>query len=155
MVLALPLSGFIAEELGWEAVFYIMGSMGVGWFLMWTVLCHNSPKNHPRISKVSNNQSFGILQFRHFCSQEERAYILNNRKAENGGTRNLWVPFSQIMTSAPFVSLALAHVGLGYGSYTVVAGMPTYLANIQNYSLKHVSKMTCSQSLNYTKWPLI
>ena len=47
-----PLSGVIADDLGWEWVFYIFGILGVIWFVFWVFICFDTPATHPRISQV-------------------------------------------------------------------------------------------------------
>ena len=44
-----------------------------------------------------------------------------------------------IFTSVPMLALALMHFGAAWGNYTIITGMPTYLANIQQFSLKSVN----------------
>jgi MFS family permease len=53
-VVALLLSGLLADEFGWEWVFYFFGILGCVWVLAWTFICHDSPAKHPRISEVSH-----------------------------------------------------------------------------------------------------
>lgn len=52
-VLANLLGGVILEYMptGWEAVFYIFGTVSVIWFLFWIVLCYNDPSSHPFITE--------------------------------------------------------------------------------------------------------
>ena len=52
-VVALLLSGLLADEFGWEWVFYFFGILGCIWCVAWTFICHDSPAKHPRISEVS------------------------------------------------------------------------------------------------------
>ena len=47
-VFCLILSGILAEELGWEYPFYVMGVLGVVWFALWTLLIHDGPDVNPR-----------------------------------------------------------------------------------------------------------
>ena len=54
-VIALPISGALAEEVGWESVFYFFGVLGCLWFLFWLFLCFDSPATHSRISQVSGS----------------------------------------------------------------------------------------------------
>ena len=49
-IIGLPLSGFLIETLGWEAMFYIEGPLAVIFLLMWMTLVYDSPDQHPRIS---------------------------------------------------------------------------------------------------------
>ncbi len=51
-VIALPLSGLLADTLGWEYVYYFFGSVAVFFSIVWSILAHDSPSKHPRISKV-------------------------------------------------------------------------------------------------------
>ena len=51
-IVALGASGFISYQIGWEYIFYILGSIGVFWSLLWAFLVFESPSDHPRISKV-------------------------------------------------------------------------------------------------------
>ena len=51
-MIALPVSGVLADEISWESVFYFFGTLGVIWFIFWAYLCYDSPASHPRIIKV-------------------------------------------------------------------------------------------------------
>ncbi len=42
-VTSLPLTGVICNYLGWEAAFYIFGSIGVVWFVFWCFLAFDTP----------------------------------------------------------------------------------------------------------------
>ena len=52
MVISMVVSGFITTHWGWEAAFYFPGALGILWFVLWVLLCFDSPEDHPRISKV-------------------------------------------------------------------------------------------------------
>ena len=47
-VIVFPLCGWILDKLDWEAVFYITGVMGVGWYLFWFFL----GTDHVQMTKV-------------------------------------------------------------------------------------------------------
>ena len=49
-VLGIPISGLIADSLGWQAVFYIQGAMSVFVVGSWWYVVYDSPAQHPRIS---------------------------------------------------------------------------------------------------------
>ncbi|XP_071038093.1 putative inorganic phosphate cotransporter [Parasteatoda tepidariorum] len=36
---------------GWPSVFYVSGLLGSVWFILWALLIHEKPEDHPRISK--------------------------------------------------------------------------------------------------------
>ena len=51
-ILALSLSGVIADTIGWESIFYVFGAIALVWFGLWMMLIHDTPAKHPRISEV-------------------------------------------------------------------------------------------------------
>ena len=57
VILALSVSGVLADKVNWESVFYLFGGLGVAWFVLWTLFVFDSPGTHPRISKVSGLNS--------------------------------------------------------------------------------------------------
>lgn len=50
-ILGTAFSGMMADSLGWEAVFYIEGSLAVIVVSLWLFFVYDAPKVHPRISK--------------------------------------------------------------------------------------------------------
>ena len=54
MIFGMMSSGYIADALGWEAIFYFVGICGCIWFLLWVLLAYNTPAEHPRISQVQS-----------------------------------------------------------------------------------------------------
>ena len=61
-VITNPLCGLIISSLGWEAVFYVTGSISAGWCLIWLLLVSDSPEQSKMIS------------------DQERKYIINKRE---------------------------------------------------------------------------
>ena len=49
--LIFTLAGYIADNLGWEAVFYVTGSLTLVWVVFWFYLAYDTPRLHPRIDK--------------------------------------------------------------------------------------------------------
>ena len=47
-VIAMPASTYLCEFLGWESVFYVFGSLGLVWFIIWSLVIHDGPDVHPR-----------------------------------------------------------------------------------------------------------
>ncbi len=52
----MPLSGVLADQVGWEAIFYVFGALGIVWALAWFFLVFDAPAAHPRISKVGSSE---------------------------------------------------------------------------------------------------
>ena len=42
-VVSLPITGLICDYWGWEAAFYAFGSVGVIWFIFWTIFVYDTP----------------------------------------------------------------------------------------------------------------
>ncbi|KAK7082813.1 hypothetical protein SK128_019837 [Halocaridina rubra] len=120
--ITLPLCGVIIDAYGWPAAFYITGSLSILWSIMWFSLMYNSPAEHPRISP------------------KELDYI--ETAVKNSGTtvvkaaKNSRVPWRNIFTSMPVISLIIADIGNKWGITLFYAQLPTYMSNILGFSIK-------------------
>ena len=59
-IIGLALSPQMIHSFGWTSVFYIFGSMGVFWFILWLQKAASGPTNDPLVS------------------EKEKAYIVAN-----------------------------------------------------------------------------
>ena len=57
-VISLPLSGLLADNFGWEYVYYVFGGAALLFSALWSVLAFDAPNKHPRITEVSNYKFF-------------------------------------------------------------------------------------------------
>lgn len=122
-VIALPISGLLCDygfDGGWPTVFYFFGTLGVLWFIAWSVFAYDSPFRHPRIS------------------DEERNYIMNGLGFNSGSVtiKTPKVPWRHVLTSLPVWAIVAAHFGQNWGFYTMLTEMPTYMKNILHYDIK-------------------
>ena len=115
-LLIFTLAGYVADSLGWEAVFYLTGGLSMAWVVAWFLLVWDSPALHPRIS------------------QEEREYIQSSLGQE-GPTKRGAVPWRALLTSVPLWGCVLGHTASNWGNYTLNQQLPTYLANVLRFSL--------------------
>jgi len=111
------LAGYIADNLGWEAVFYITGGCSLVWVVFWFYLVYDTPAQHPRIDK------------------EEREYIERAIGEKHLDRKNLVTPWREILTSLPVWGIVLGHAASNWGNYTLNQQLPTYLSNVLRYSL--------------------
>lgn len=77
-VVALSVGGVLAENVNWQSIFYVSGSAGIIWTIMWYHFTAESPASHETISFDERDyieQSY--IQVRN-CSISWRAYILND-----------------------------------------------------------------------------
>lgn len=128
-VVSMPLSGILANTLGWESIFYIFGAIGIVWFVAWTIIVRKSPEDDP------------------FISDEEKTYIvhkLGNQKPN----QVLSVPWKDIFTSAAVWAVVASHFSENWGFYTLLTQLPTFLnGKHENFSnqifLKQKSIFRC------------
>lgn len=82
-VWVMPLTGLMAtSKLGWESAFYLQGALGIAWFAAWMYLVHETPQDHPRISR------------------QELKYILDGQ-GEEKTHKNAQIPWKKVLTSVP------------------------------------------------------
>ena len=112
------LAGFIADSLGWEAVFYITGVLNMLWVVAWFLLVADSPAQHRLISP------------------EERDFIQSSiGGSEDLDRRRLATPWRQMLSSVPVWGIVLGHTASNWGNYTLNQQLPTYLSNVLRYNL--------------------
>ncbi|KAM9339820.1 sialin [Symphorus nematophorus] len=114
---ALPLTGYICQTLGWPAVFYICGGAGCLWAVFWFIFVFEDPRTHSRISK------------------EERDYIINSIGPQ--GTGHGWsVPLLSVLLSVPLWAIIVTQMCSNWSYYTLLTSLPTYMDNILHFDLK-------------------
>ncbi|CAG9767279.1 unnamed protein product [Ceutorhynchus assimilis] len=115
-IICLPITGLISEsDWGWPATFYVFGSCGVIWSIVWFFFGQNSPATHPAITP------------------EERRYIevsLNQDK----DTKNVPTPWKEMFSSIHFWAMAIPTICTGYGIIFLQTEIPTYLKQVLNQS---------------------
>nr|XP_040045516.1 sialin isoform X1 [Gasterosteus aculeatus aculeatus]XP_040045517.1 sialin isoform X1 [Gasterosteus aculeatus aculeatus] len=114
---ALPLTGYICQTLGWPAVFYICGGSGCLWSVFWFAFASDDPRTNRRISK------------------EERDYIINSIGSQ--GTGHGWsVPVLPMLLSVPLWSIIITQMCSNWSYYTLLTSLPTYMNDIMHFDIK-------------------
>ncbi|KAH8390128.1 hypothetical protein KR200_007664 [Drosophila serrata] len=118
-VMGFALSGVLsASSLGWPSAFYVPGYMGMAWCLLWLRYGANCPSES------------------RFISLAERKHIelaLEKSQANHGGTPP--VPWLKILTSRPFIVLALVKMSQACSFYTLMQQIPRYIHGIFRYTI--------------------
>ncbi|KAF5270554.1 hypothetical protein FQR65_LT05452 [Abscondita terminalis] len=96
------LAGFAIAEFGWVYVFYGTGTLGLLSVLMWYLLMHDKPEQHPRIT------------------EKELKYIQENREQRLNSEKT--IPWYSILTSFPVWAVAVS----AFGRMWIVAIFTTY-----------------------------
>lgn len=117
----LLVSGYIAESMaGWPGIFYITGSVGLFWSLIWWRFGYSAPTDCRRISAIE-------------------ATYLNESQSKSIATR-LSIPWRRIWTSMPFIAIVVAHMCQNFGYYTLLTELPAYMNAILEYDITNVSR---------------
>ncbi|KAG6449210.1 hypothetical protein O3G_MSEX005914 [Manduca sexta] len=115
--LQLIASGFIAQYWGWPVIFYVNGALGAIWTAFYVFVGSASPETSGMISA------------------EEKLYIQTSL-GHVGKTRKLKTPWKSILTSLPFLSLIFVHCCQGWGFWTLMTEMPSYLNQVLGVDIK-------------------
>ena len=117
LIISYPLCGLIIDSLGWEAAFYIIGSITLVWGILWLLVVFDSPEQHPRIS------------------EEERQYI-TSELSKSLSEKPRPVPWRAILTSLPFWGLVITDCGNCVGIMTLGSYGSLYLKRMLGVNIK-------------------
>ncbi len=124
--LAGAITPFIAVSIllafGWRAIFYIFGSLGVLWSLVFYLFYRNRPEHHASVNQGELAQIRGRNQ-----DGSIRQLEASDRAA---------VPWAKILRSRNMWSLAAAYGCFFYGSYFFLTWYPTYFLEYRHITLK-------------------
>nr|CAD7580766.1 unnamed protein product [Timema californicum] len=107
----MPLSGLLSEygfAGGWPSIFYVFGTVGAVWSLLFLVTVYESPDEHPHIA------------------DDERKYITSSVWG-SAGVSSPPIPWKAILRSMPFWAILVAHMGQNYGYETLMTELPTFM----------------------------
>ena len=122
---------------GWESVFYVHGGLSCIWCLLWLGLVSDSPQKHS------------------FISAEERKLILESQDNSNDGKRASAVPWRQILTSRPFLTLTLAHLCNNFGWYMLLVELPLFAKTGLGVDMEVITLMASLPFLANWVWCLV
>lgn len=117
-VIGMTLSGAIAHNHGWPAVFYFFGILGIIWSVFWFWLITDSPFDHPTIT------------------DQELEYLKKELADDKTESTVNDIPWKQIMTSVPMWAIIVAHVSENWGYYTLLTSLPTYMKKVLKFDLQ-------------------
>ena len=105
-----------------KAVFYIGGGCGILWCICWQLLVSDDPTTHK------------------FIKDEERRYILENRKQpmNNIGSKN--PPYLKILLTPTVWVLMFTDFCISFGIYMILIEGPNFIANVLDKDILEVCK---------------
>jgi len=108
-VLGMPVSGYLAQGIGWYAPFYFYGCAGIIWYSLWLWLSFEKPSKHPSISP------------------REQLYIeksLGDSKAK--APTIMTTPWTKVFTSMPVWAIIVANFARSWTFYLLLITQPKY-----------------------------
>jgi MFS family permease len=105
-VLALLVAPWIVVQYGWEWVFYSFAMTGLVWYFFWQRMVTSYPVTHPSIS------------------DDERAYITADAPPVGSADK---LPWRALLSSTPVWAIIVAHFCANWGTYVLLAWLPTYV----------------------------
>lgn len=120
-VITMPMAAqFNESSWGWAASYYLLGIVGIIWFILYSFLVYESPESHP------------------FISRQEYNYII-----ENGGGKQMEmkviIPYREIFTSSRVYGIILTAIGQNWAFLTILTYLPTYMKDVLHTDNKMVN----------------
>jgi len=125
-VLFAPLMGWITHSYGWEAVFYVMGAIGVVASFFWLKVVH-SPKTHPSINRAELDyiaQGGALVNMDQAASANTRAV---------GGPR--WNYIGQLLSNRMMLGVYIGQYCINTVTYFFLTWFPVYLVKERHMSI--------------------
>ncbi|KAK6918372.1 Major facilitator superfamily [Dillenia turbinata] len=113
-VIGLALSPVLSHSFGWPSVFYVFGSLGSVWMLLWLSKAYSSPKEDPDLSL------------------QEKRLILGGSTSKEPVTV---IPWKLILSKAPVWALIISHFCHNWGTFILLTWMPTYYNQVLKFNL--------------------
>ncbi len=124
-VVAFPLCGFILDNVGWEAVFYLTGSLTLIWSFAWFFYVTDNPDKNTRIS------------------EGERRHILENR-GDRGGAETkpdpkAGTPYKAILTNPVIWVIMFCDFTNIWGILIMINEGPKFIDNVLHRDIASVT----------------
>lgn len=139
-VLSMLSSGVIADNYGWEAVFYIQGGLASIWFILWIFLASDNPSIHK------------------YIDQNERDLIVSSLKAGGGGhdhSKPQKIPWLLFFKSSPFWGIIIAHVCSNWGFYMLLIELPIYMNGVMKFNIKENAVYTAAPFFTFWLFSIV
>ena len=136
-VLGMPISGFLADQVGWYAPFYFYGCAGIVWYMFWLWLAFEKPSKHPAITP------------------REQMYIEQSINVGNANvsTKNptfATTPWKKVFTSMPVWAIIVANFARSWTFYLLLITQPKYFKEVFGMGLTEGSTLAALPHLVMT-----
>ncbi|XP_040575340.2 vesicular glutamate transporter 3 [Lepeophtheirus salmonis] len=133
-VLGMPISGYLADGVGYYAPYYFYGVCGMIWYVVWLWLAFEKPASHPSISP------------------REQLYIEQSIGSGPGQSQPTVfnTPWKKVFTSLPVWAIIVANFARSWTFYLLLITQPKYFKEVFNMSLSEGSTMAAIPHLVMT-----
>lgn len=119
-IISIPLIGYLSVYFSWQAIFIIIGLLGLLWLAPWLILVKAPPKSHP------------------WLSEEERQYILTGQKNEISEENQYTPTTSQLLSHKQSWSVIIASAAIDPIWWLFVFWIPIYLHQVYGMDVKSI-----------------
>lgn len=123
-IISIPLIAFLTVYFSWQAIFLLVGLVGLLWLVPWVVLVKSPPERHPWITP------------------EEREYILSGQKiardGEHGGIYGYTPSTAQILSHKESWGVIIASAAIDPIWWLFVFWIPIYLFEVYGMDVKTI-----------------
>jgi ACS family sodium-dependent inorganic phosphate cotransporter len=109
-------SGWLVQRYGWAMPFYVFGTVGLLWLILWFQQVENDPGTAPCLSA------------------QERALLQAARPTTDLVER---VPLSRLLLRTPVAGIVAGHVAFNWSQYVLLSWLPSYFRDVQGLSIAH------------------
>ncbi|KOC67565.1 Sialin [Habropoda laboriosa] len=125
-VVSILSSGIILDSLGWEAVFYIHGSLPLIWCVLFYLFFADNPETQ------------------RYISNKEREYIVSSYGHRQLESAKMKVPWKEIFKSVPFWALLYTNTFGNFCWYFLLTQLPLYMNKILRFNIKSNAALSCT-----------
>ncbi|MFH4980168.1 hypothetical protein AB6A40_006877 [Gnathostoma spinigerum] len=116
----MPLSGLMCVygfAGGWPSIFYLLGTAGIIFTVIWYFTAFDSPHVHPRISR------------------EEFVYIRSSMEenVEKRTRKEVAIPWIPMITSIPVWAIFIGHFCGDFGAYMMMTNLPLFMNDVLGF----------------------
>lgn len=119
-VLTAPVAVLLLSFTSWKIMFFILGTIGIVWAIIWYFTFTNMPEDHPRVTKEE------LAEIR---STEG---VLQSVKVEKEIPKEPWYSFFKVPT---FVMVTIAYFCFQYINFLILTWTPKYLQDVFHFQL--------------------
>ena len=109
-------SGWLVQRYGWAMPFYVFGSVGLLWLILWFRQVENDPAADPRLGTEERE----LLQ----------AALPTTDRVER-------MPLRRLLLRAPVAGIVLGHVAFNWSQYVLLSWLPSYFREVHGLSIAH------------------